>query len=70
MSTALWKGVHLRDILAKAQVKSQVKYIVFQYYDGYKVEKPIKSGLMDGTILAYNMNNIPLPNDHGFPLRQ
>ena len=24
---------------------------------------------MDGTILAYNMNNIPLPNDHGFPLR-
>jgi DMSO/TMAO reductase YedYZ molybdopterin-dependent catalytic subunit len=24
---------------------------------------------MDGTILAYDMNNTSLPNDHGFPLR-
>jgi DMSO/TMAO reductase YedYZ molybdopterin-dependent catalytic subunit len=69
VSTALWKGVRLRDILAKAQVKSQVKYIVFRCSDGYDVGIPIESGLMDGTILAYNMNNIPLPNDHGFPLR-
>src|SRR6478752_471212 len=69
VSTALWKGVRLRDILAKAQVKSQVKYIVFRCSDGYDVGIPIERGLMDGTILAYNMNNIPLPNDHGFPLR-
>ncbi|HEY0580452.1 MAG TPA: molybdopterin-dependent oxidoreductase, partial [Candidatus Nitrosocosmicus sp.] len=69
VSTALWKGVRLRDILAKAQVKSQVKYIVFRCSDGYDVGIPIESGLMEGTILAYNMNNIPLPNDHGFPLR-
>lgn len=69
VSTALWKGVRLRDILAKAQVKSEVKYIVFRCSDGYDVGIPIESGLMDGTILAYNMNNIPLPNEHGYPLR-
>ena len=69
VSTALWKGVRLRDILAKAQVKKEVKYIVFRCYDGYDVGIPIESGLMDGTILAYEMNNIPLPNEHGFPLR-
>ena len=69
VSSALWKGVPLRDILNKAQVKPQVKYIVFRCYDGYDVGIPLESGLMDGTILAYNMNNIPLPNDHGFPLR-
>ncbi len=69
VSTALWKGVRLRDILAKAQVKPGVKYIVFRCYDGYDVGIPIESGLMDGTILAYNMNNNPLPNDHGYPLR-
>ena len=69
VSSALWKGVPLRDILNKAQVKPQVKYIVFRCYDGYDVGIPLESGLMDGTILAYNMNNIPLPNDHGYPLR-
>jgi DMSO/TMAO reductase YedYZ molybdopterin-dependent catalytic subunit len=69
VSTALWKGVRLRDILAKAQVKPGVKYIVFRCFDGYDVGIPIESGLMDGTILAYNMNNNPLPNDHGYPLR-
>ena len=69
VSSALWKGVRLRDILNKANVKQQVKYIVFRCYDGYDVGIPLESGLMDGTILAYNMNNIPLPNDHGFPLR-
>ncbi|MER5176463.1 MAG: molybdopterin-dependent oxidoreductase [Candidatus Nitrosocosmicus sp.] len=69
VSTALWKGVRLRDILAKAQLKPGVKYIVFRCSDGYDVGIPLASGLMDGTILAYNMNNIPLPNDHGYPLR-
>jgi DMSO/TMAO reductase YedYZ molybdopterin-dependent catalytic subunit len=68
-STALWKGVRLRDILAKAQVKQGVKYIAFRCYDGYDVGIPIESGLMDGTILAYEVNNIPLPNEHGYPLR-
>jgi DMSO/TMAO reductase YedYZ molybdopterin-dependent catalytic subunit len=68
-STALWKGVRLRDILTKAQVKQGVKYIVFRCYDGYDVGIPIESGLMEGTILAYNMNNISLPNEHGYPLR-
>lgn len=69
ISTALWKGVRLRDILAKAQIKPGVKYIVFRCFDGYDVGIPLENGLMDGTILAYDMNNIPLPNDHGFPLR-
>src|SRR6478752_4697222 len=69
VSSALWKGIPLRDILNKAQVKPQVKYIVFRCYDGYDVGIPLESGLKDGTILAYNMNNIPLPNDHGYPLR-
>ena len=48
VSSALWKGVPLRDILNKAQVKPQVKYIVFRCYDGYDVGIPLESGLMDG----------------------
>jgi DMSO/TMAO reductase YedYZ molybdopterin-dependent catalytic subunit len=69
VSTALWKGVRLRDILSRAGVQPTVKYIVFRCTDGYDVGIPLESGMMDGTVLAYDMNNSPLTNGHGFPLR-
>lgn len=69
VSTALWKGVRLRDILSKAGVQSGVKYIVFRCSDGYDVGIPLENGMMDGTILAYDMNNSPLTSEHGYPVR-
>lgn len=68
-STALWKGVLLKDILLKAQPLPNAKYIVFRCFDGYDVGIPIENGMMDGTLLAYEMNNQPLTNEHGFPVR-
>lgn len=69
ISTALWKGVRLKSILEKAQVKPEAIYIVFRCYDGYDVGIPLQRGLFEGTILAYEMNGVPLPTEHGFPLR-
>ncbi|CAN5859569.1 hypothetical protein BH23THE1_BH23THE1_19730 [soil metagenome] len=69
VSTALWKGVRLRDILSRAGVQPNVKYIVFRCTDGYDVGIPLENGMMDGTVMAYDMNNSPLTNGHGFPLR-
>jgi DMSO/TMAO reductase YedYZ molybdopterin-dependent catalytic subunit len=69
ISTALWKGVKLKSILEKAQVKPEAVYIVFRCYDGYDVGIPLDRGLFEGTILAYEMNGVPLPTEHGFPLR-
>jgi hypothetical protein len=69
ISTALWKGVRLGDILSMAEVNPQVKYIVFRCSDGYDVGIPLESGLMEGTILAYDMNNSPLTAEHGYPVR-
>ncbi len=69
VSTALWKGIPLKELLSRAQVKPGAKYIVFRCSDGYDVGIPLESGLMDGTILAYDMNNEPLTNDHGYPIR-
>ncbi len=69
VSTALWKGIPLKDLLARAKVKPGAKYIVFRCSDGYDVGIPLESGLMDGTILAYDMNDEPLTNDHGYPIR-
>jgi DMSO/TMAO reductase YedYZ molybdopterin-dependent catalytic subunit len=69
ISTAYWKGVSLKSILEKAQVLPEAIYIVFRCSDGYDVGIPIDRGLMDGTILAYEMNGVPLPPEHGFPVR-
>jgi DMSO/TMAO reductase YedYZ molybdopterin-dependent catalytic subunit len=69
ISTAYWKGVSLKSILEKAQVLPGAIYIVFRCSDGYDVGIPLDRGLMDGTILAYEMNGVPLPTEHGFPVR-
>jgi DMSO/TMAO reductase YedYZ molybdopterin-dependent catalytic subunit len=69
ISTAYWKGVSLKSILEKAQVLPEAIYIVFRCSDGYDVGIPLDRGLMDGTILAYEMNGVPLPTEHGFPVR-
>jgi DMSO/TMAO reductase YedYZ molybdopterin-dependent catalytic subunit len=69
ISTALWKGIHLKDLLDKAHVKPNSKYIVFRCYDGYDVGIPLERAMFEGTILAYDMNNAPLTSEHGYPLR-
>jgi len=67
--TALWKGVPLKNILEKAKIVPGVKYIVFRCSDGYDVGIPLDKGLLDETILAYEMNLAPLTSKHGFPVR-
>ena len=69
ISTAVWKGVRLKDVLGKAQVKPSAKYIVFRCSDGYDVGIPLDIGLLDGTILAYDMNGAALTSEHGYPVR-
>ena len=69
ISTALWKGVRLSYLLNEAGIKPNVKYVVFRCADGYDVGIPIERSQMEGTILAYNMNNSPLTSKHGFPVR-
>jgi DMSO/TMAO reductase YedYZ molybdopterin-dependent catalytic subunit len=69
ISTALWKGIKLKDLLDRAEVKSGAKYIAFRCSDGYDVGIPLENGLMEGAILAYDMNLAPLSAKHGFPVR-
>jgi DMSO/TMAO reductase YedYZ molybdopterin-dependent catalytic subunit len=69
ISTAVWKGIRLKDLLEKAQVMPSAKYIVFRCYDGYDVGIPLERGLFDGSILAYDMNGASLTAEHGYPVR-
>jgi DMSO/TMAO reductase YedYZ molybdopterin-dependent catalytic subunit len=69
MSNAVWKGIRLKDLLERAEIKPTAKYIVFRCADGYDVGIPLESGLQDGSILAYQMNGSALTAEHGYPVR-
>lgn len=69
ISTAKWRGVRLKDILQMAGLQSGAQYMVFKCVDGYDVGIPVDRALLDGTILAFEMNGQPLPQEHGYPLR-
>jgi DMSO/TMAO reductase YedYZ molybdopterin-dependent catalytic subunit len=71
-----WKGVPLGALLDSAGIHQDARYIVFHCLD--TIEDPATKyyesiDLIDAfhpqTILAYEMNNKPLPVAHGAPLR-
>jgi len=69
ISTALWTGVPLRDLLDRAQVQTGAYDVVFTSVDGYTDSIPIAKAMEDRTLVAYLMNGKTLPQDHGYPAR-
>lgn len=79
VSCAVWSGVRLRDLLEKAGYTDEAVYVAYHSADthlsGDPEKEPISRGipiskaLMDETLVAYEMNDKPIPLAHGFPLR-
>ena len=70
ISNAVWRGVRLRDLLAKAGgVGAKATEIAFRCADGYTESIPIMDALNPDTLLVYEMNGVRLPAKHGFPVR-
>ena len=69
MSNANWKGVRLRDLIEKVEPKPEAKVVVFRCADGYHTAIPLEDAMREDTLLAYEMNGVPLPTEHGFPIR-
>ncbi|KAG5929780.1 hypothetical protein E4U42_004593 [Claviceps africana] len=79
ISNALWEGVLLSDVLADAGFdlnearngSSETKHVQFMGLEAYGASIPIKKAVdpLGDVLLAYSMNDEPLPRDHGFPLR-
>nr|CAB3266707.1 sulfite oxidase-like [Phallusia mammillata] len=80
IGTARWTGVRLRDILLDAGIDAKdpnIKHIQFNGKDDditkacYGGSIPISKAMApDGdVILAYKMNGVDIPRDHGYPLR-
>ena len=69
ISNAKWTGVSLAALLNQAGLTSDAKYVVFHCADGYTVGIPLDRAIRPEALLAYKMNDEPLSNEHGFPLR-
>ena len=72
-----WKGVRLRDVLTAAGIKAEARHVQFQGADRpvsgavplFIRSIPLEKAMHQDTLLAYEMNGLPLPLLHGAPLR-
>jgi DMSO/TMAO reductase YedYZ molybdopterin-dependent catalytic subunit len=80
VSTALWAGVSLSDVLERADVGANAVEVLFEGADSgepvpgrpvvhYLRSLPMDAALGPDTILAHEMNGERLSEDHGHPLR-
>ncbi|WP_431636104.1 molybdopterin-binding protein [Dyella sp. KULCS107] len=70
-----WHGIRLSHVLDKVGVKSNARYVVFHCYDEMDPGEPyyesvdIPEARHPQTLLAWGLNNQPLPIKNGAPLR-
>jgi DMSO/TMAO reductase YedYZ molybdopterin-dependent catalytic subunit len=77
MGNARWKGVRLKDVLAKCGVKKDALEVVMNGADSavlattpdFVKSLPAWRALDENTLLAWEMNGAPLPHWNGFPVR-
>lgn len=74
---ARWAGARLVDVLSRAGVDPSAKFVRLEGADrpanpstpAFVRSIPIERALDPGTLLAYEMNDAPLPHLHGAPVR-
>ena len=67
--TILWDGILVRDILDRAQLKPGANTVIFHADDGYSTSFPLSYLIDNPIIMAYQMNNLTLPREQGFPFQ-
>jgi DMSO/TMAO reductase YedYZ molybdopterin-dependent catalytic subunit len=77
MGNARWRGVRLRDMLHKAGLKTSALEVSFDAADqpvlprspDFAKSLPLAKALDPDTLIAFAMNDEPLPHWNGFPAR-
>jgi sulfite dehydrogenase len=77
MGNAVWRGVRLKDVLAKVGIKAGALEVVFDGADQAPLAKtpdfvkslPVDVATGDDVLIAFEMNGQPLPHWNGFPAR-
>ncbi len=78
VGTARWRGVRVAELLEEAGVSGGASDALFSGLDrgveggeeqSYERSLPVDVLLEGDSLLAYEVNGVPLPPQHGFPLR-
>ena len=70
ISTGLFRGLRLADLLAEAAPQEGASHVLFRARDGYTESLPLDLVRSSPEILlADQLDGAPLPTAHGFPLR-
>jgi DMSO/TMAO reductase YedYZ molybdopterin-dependent catalytic subunit len=70
IGNAMWKGARFRDLIERAGgLSPKAVRFALRCADGYSEGIPIIDAMMPDVMLAYEMNGVPLPPSHGFPVR-
>lgn len=70
ISTGVWTGYRVADLLAAAGVHKDADMVLSTSIDGFTAGTPVQA-LTDGreALLAVGLNGQPLPVEHGYPAR-
>lgn len=67
--TILWEGILVEDLLEEVEVDPAATVVIFYAYDGYSTSLPLDYIIDNNILIAYKMNNVPLPPERGFPFQ-
>jgi DMSO/TMAO reductase YedYZ molybdopterin-dependent catalytic subunit len=66
---AIWTGVTLNTIFEEAQVQENATNVIFYCEDGYSTSLELDYLADNDIMLAYELNNVTLPPERGFPIQ-
>ena len=67
--TILWEGIRMKDLLSTVDIDPTATTAIFYTVDGYSTALPLDYLYQQDILLAYNMNNVTLPAERGFPFQ-
>jgi DMSO/TMAO reductase YedYZ molybdopterin-dependent catalytic subunit len=69
IGNALWTGTRLKPLIERAQPRGDAAHVVLHAADGFTTGHPLARFWNDENFLAYKMNGVDLPPNHGYPVR-
>ncbi len=64
-----WEGVRFSTLANKAKLKPAAKFVLITGYDEYSTNLKLDEAMDDDVLLVHKWEGIPLPREHGGPIR-
>ncbi len=64
-----WQGVLFSKIAADCKIQLAAKFVWIEASDNYTTNIPIEEAMKYDVLIAYNVDDKPLPKEHGGPVR-